>query len=96
MFLVNGNISQSSFQKTKTSFFEEEECEITEGDEGGSAFTGLSNCQTYVKNARNNTEEPEAKYAIQRFYLGKFKDQVKGTDANPCGSAAFYENFKPV
>ena len=63
---------------------------------GGSAFTGLSNCQTYVRNARSNTEDPEAKYAIQKFYLGKFKEQVKGTDANPCGSAAFYENFKPV
>ena len=34
--MINGVFSRSSsFQKTKTSFFEEEECEITEGDEGG-------------------------------------------------------------
>ena len=62
----------------------------------GSQFTNLENCTTYVRNARNNTEDSEPKYAIQRFYLGKFKDQVKGTEAVPCASTVFYENFKPI
>jgi hypothetical protein len=60
---------------------------------GKTVFTGLGNCEAYVINARKNTDDPEIKYAIDRFFLGKFKEQVKGYETTPCKSKVFYENF---
>ena len=53
--MINGVFSRSSsFQKTKTSFFEEEECEITEGDEGG-AIT-LARCNAILQKKTGKTD----------------------------------------
>ena len=60
---------------------------------GKTVFTGLGNCEAYVTNARNNKDDLDPKFAIDRFFLGKFKEEVKGYETTPCKSKVFYENF---